>query len=49
MFMKDIFCARFERLYEAISSLPADMEPVVWATIDALINIAPAGQSHAHT
>ncbi|KAM8772694.1 uncharacterized protein AB9X84_011354 [Acanthopagrus schlegelii] len=31
----------FERLYGAMPSLPPDLEPVIWAGIDSLTNIAP--------
>ncbi|XP_074538623.1 uncharacterized protein LOC141800059 [Halichoeres trimaculatus] len=31
----------FERLYEAIPSVPPHLEPVTWATINDLIDIAP--------
>ena len=40
---------RFERLYGAMPSLPPDLEPVIWAGIDSLTNIAPEGQSLSHT
>ncbi|XP_029595979.1 uncharacterized protein mslnb isoform X4 [Salmo trutta] len=33
----------FERLYQALSSVPPEMEPVVWANIDNLMQTAPAG------
>ncbi|KAI3353425.1 hypothetical protein L3Q82_019952, partial [Scortum barcoo] len=35
--------AFFERLYGAIPSLPRDLEPITWAGIDRLMNIAPEG------
>ncbi|XP_019215794.1 uncharacterized protein LOC102080602 [Oreochromis niloticus] len=37
----DIYKQIFTQLYAAIPSLPPEMEPVTWATIEALINIAP--------
>ncbi|XP_069545539.1 uncharacterized protein [Brachyistius frenatus] len=37
----DVYRQIFERLYGAISSVSPDLEPVVWAHIDDLINIAP--------
>ncbi|XP_039469157.1 uncharacterized protein LOC116314637 [Oreochromis aureus] len=37
----DIYKQIFTQLYTAIPSLPPEMEPVTWATIEALINIAP--------
>ncbi|XP_031666949.1 uncharacterized protein LOC109885747 [Oncorhynchus kisutch] len=33
----------FERLYQAVSSVPPEMEPVVWANIDNLMQTAPEG------
>ncbi|XP_045548003.1 uncharacterized protein [Salmo salar] len=33
----------FERLYQALSSVPPEMEPVVWANIDNLMQTAPEG------
>ncbi|KAM9493001.1 uncharacterized protein ACWYII_004701 [Salvelinus alpinus] len=33
----------FERLYQALSSVPPEMEPVIWANIDNLMQTAPEG------
>ncbi|XP_053273901.1 uncharacterized protein LOC128435137 [Pleuronectes platessa] len=37
----DVFKQIFVRLYEAVPSLPPDIEPVLWAGIDQLIRVAP--------
>ncbi|PWA32548.1 hypothetical protein CCH79_00015043, partial [Gambusia affinis] len=35
----------FERMYRALRVIPPDLEPVIWARIDDLMGIAPAGTS----
>jgi type VI protein secretion system component VasF len=38
-------CLSFERLYQALASAPPEMEPVIQAIIDNLMQTAPEGQS----